>query len=61
MADRVSPGPIRSNQVPREAVCVHTKKVYDSCRDKECPVSYTHLAYELFKRTNIPTVREVRK
>lgn len=36
MADRVSPGPIRSNQMPREAVCVHTKKVYDSCRDKEC-------------------------
>lgn len=23
-------------QLPREAVCVHTKKVYDSCRDKEC-------------------------
>lgn len=36
MPDRVSPGPIRSNQMPREAVCVHTKKVYDSCRDKEC-------------------------
>ena len=36
MPDRVSPGPLRSNQLPREAVCVHTKKVYDSCRDKEC-------------------------
>lgn len=36
MPDRVFPGPIRSNQIPREAVCVHTKKVYDSCRDKEC-------------------------
>ena len=36
MPDRVYPGPVRSNQTPREAVCVHTKKVYDSCRDKEC-------------------------
>ena len=36
MPDRVFPGPVRSNQLPREAVCVHTKKVYDSCRDKEC-------------------------
>lgn len=36
MPDRVSPGPIRCNQMPREAVCIQTKKVYDSCRDKEC-------------------------
>jgi len=36
MSDRVYPGPICSNRTPREAVCVHTRKVYDSCRDKEC-------------------------
>ncbi len=36
MPDKVSPGPLRGNPVPREAVCIHTKKVYDSCRDKEC-------------------------
>ena len=36
MSDRVYPGPIYSNRMPREAVCVHTRKVYDSCRDKEC-------------------------
>jgi len=36
MPDRVFPGPIPSKQFPREAVCVHTRKVYDSCRDKEC-------------------------
>lgn len=36
MPDRVSSGSCRSNQMPREAVCVHTKKVYDSCKDKEC-------------------------
>ncbi len=36
MPDKVSPGPLRGNPVPREAVCIDTKKVYDSCRDKEC-------------------------
>lgn len=36
MPDKVSPGPLRGNPVPKEAVCIHTKKVYDSCRDKEC-------------------------
>ena len=36
MPDKVSPGPICGNPAPREAVCIHTKKVYDSCRDKDC-------------------------
>lgn len=36
MPDKVSPGPLRGNPAPREAVCIHTRKVYDSCRDKEC-------------------------
>ena len=36
MPERVSPGPLRGNPPPREAVCIHTRKVYDSCRDKEC-------------------------
>lgn len=36
MPDKVSTGPLRGNPVPKEAVCIHTKKVYDSCRDKEC-------------------------
>ncbi len=36
MPDRVSPGPICGNPAPREAVCIHTRKVYDSCRDKDC-------------------------
>ena len=44
MADKVCcPGPIcgsgNNNAVAggfREAVCVHTSKVYDSCRSKEC-------------------------
>ena len=36
MPDKVSPGPLCGNPPPREAVCIHTKKVYDSCREKEC-------------------------
>ena len=36
MPDRVSPGPVQENACIREAVCVHTRKVYDSCKDKDC-------------------------
>ena len=36
MADKVLPGPIQSGSCIREAVCVHTSKIYDSCRDKDC-------------------------
>jgi hypothetical protein len=36
MADRVLPGPVQENACIREAVCVHTRKVYDSCKDKDC-------------------------
>gem|GEM_PF-23462 len=42
MSDKIcSPGPVCGSNVAgagcfREAVCVHTSKVYDSCRSKEC-------------------------
>lgn len=36
MSERVLPGPVQDNACIREAVCVHTRKVYDSCRDKDC-------------------------
>lgn len=36
MADRVLPGPVDSEACIREAVCIHTKKIFDSCRDKDC-------------------------
>lgn len=40
MAEKLCPGPVcGSNQSAggyREAVCVHTNKVYDSCKSKEC-------------------------
>jgi hypothetical protein len=36
MPDRVLPGPVQDNTCIREAVCVHTRKIYDSCKDKDC-------------------------
>lgn len=36
MPDKVVPGPVQENTGIREAVCIHTRKIYDSCRDKDC-------------------------
>ncbi len=38
MAEKANPGPISASSCgdAREAVCIHTKKIYDSCRDKDC-------------------------
>lgn len=36
MADKVMPGPVSGAEGIREAVCIHTRKIYDSCRDKDC-------------------------
>ena len=36
MADRVLPGPVDKNTCINEAVCIHTSKIFDSCKDKDC-------------------------
>jgi len=36
MADKVVPGPVSDASGIREAVCIHTSKIYDACRDKDC-------------------------
>lgn len=36
MADRVVPGPVESSACIREAVAINTRKIFDSCRDKDC-------------------------
>ena len=36
MSEMVMPGPVQGTEGIREAVCIHTKKVFDSCRDKDC-------------------------
>ena len=35
MPDRVVPGPVEGLGGIREAVCIHTKKIYDSCREEQ--------------------------
>ena len=32
MSEKVAPGPVGGNACFREAVCIHTNKVYDSCK-----------------------------
>ena len=36
MPDLIVPGPVDEERCVREAVCIHTKRVTDSCRDKDC-------------------------
>lgn len=42
MSDRVVPGPVQDSCGIREAVCIHTKKIYDSCRDKDIALYISH-------------------
>ena len=36
MADKVAAGHVGGANGAHEAVCIHTKKIYSSCRDKDC-------------------------
>ena len=36
MPEKVVPGPVSEDRCIREAVCIHTKKIFDSCKDKDC-------------------------
>lgn len=36
MPDSMEPGPVTPTRDCCEAVCIHTKKIYDSCKDKDC-------------------------
>lgn len=35
MPDKIMPGPVDDSRSIREAVCIHTKKIYDSCRERD--------------------------
>lgn len=39
MPEKVMPGPVSDFSGIREAVCIHTRKIYDSCREKEAAAS----------------------
>ena len=36
MPENLMPGPVCDLSSVRESVCVHTRKIFDSCRDKDC-------------------------
>ena len=36
MPEKVAPAPVSDDRCIREAVCIHTKKIFDSCKDKDC-------------------------
>ncbi len=36
MAEKVTAGPISNANGVREAVCIHTNKIFSSCKDKDC-------------------------
>ena len=36
MPETVMPGPVCDLSNVRESVCIHTRKIFDSCRDKDC-------------------------
>ena len=35
MPERIVPGPVSGLKDNCEAVCIHTKKIYDSCREQD--------------------------
>ena len=45
MPEKVVPGPVQDCSSIREAVCIHTKKIYDSCRDKDIALLRPHITH----------------
>lgn len=35
MPEKVMPGPVSDCSGIREAVCIHTRKIFDSCREQQ--------------------------
>ena len=35
MPEKVMPGPVPDTPGIREAVCIHTKMIYDSCKEED--------------------------
>lgn len=49
MPDKMMPGPIQDAACIREAVCIHTKKIYDSCKEEDiAPYKYRIHAILIF-------------
>lgn len=59
MNERVVPGPVQDSCGIREAVCIHTKKIYDSCREEDI-ASYRKKKIPLVNRVLRKTPRRNR-
>ena len=35
MPENVMPGPVNDLENVRESVCIHTRKIFDSCREED--------------------------
>lgn len=35
MPENVMPGPVSDLEKVRESVCIHTRKIFDSCREED--------------------------
>ena len=44
MPERIVPGPVSGVKDNCEAVCIHTKKIYDSCREQDMAL-YKYVGY----------------
>ena len=45
MPEKVVPGPVCEDRSIREAVCIHTKKIFDSCREED--IAFYILFYKI--------------
>ena len=48
MPERIVPGPVSNMRDNCEAVCIHTKKIYDSCREEDI-TSYKIKIFKSYK------------
>lgn len=47
MPDKVAPGPVCEERSIREAVCIHTKKIFDSCKEEDIASYKMNQAFKL--------------
>lgn len=52
MPEKVAPGPVHDAHCIREAVCIDTKKIFDSCKEEDMALSNLQLTarYIAFRR-----------
>ena len=52
MPEKVVPGPVNEERRIREAVCIHTRKIFDSCKEKDI-AAYRTIVLALFSEQGL--------